>query len=298
MLPKGKHMKLVALIKARVQTFMLKLASLEQTDTALLMTLIWGLVYGPKELWYGAVYSALATSALLFAGLRKSERYWFVILCANTLYLVPNWYRHYNDFFLFTYWTLAVFLALTTNRPELLRRCSQLLLALTFTFATFWKILSPDFLNGDFFLFQMLSNYNFAALTEWLSPLSRLDVVGNEYLLPQSTYGRIAEGTVAFRESSSLAVWTPYFAIAATILEGLTALVFFVPSARFNVVRDVVLSLFMVLGYVILPVASLGVLIALLGYSQSNSHLRRAWFLLLFLLLQLFLLRLDILFAW
>lgn len=260
------------------------------------MTLVWGLVYGPKELWYGAVYSTLASLALLFPALRTDERLWFAILCANAMHLVPNWYHLFNDFFLFSYWVLAIFIALSSKQLNVLSRAAQWLLGLTFAFATLWKVLSPNFLSGDFMVFHFLYNYYFASLTEILSPLSRQDILANAHRLPLEVFGQIEERTVSAISPANLTLFARVVTFGAVIIEGTTAVLFLLPTKRLQLIRNIALSLFIVVGYIILPVASLGVLLSVLAFSQASSAPLRAWYLFTFFALQLFFFRVDLLF--
>jgi hypothetical protein len=273
------------------------LAKPNHWDVTLVMTLVWGLVFGPQILWHKAAFSCLASASLIFPRLRQDERLWFVVLCINLMYLIPNWFYLPNDFFLFTYWVLTIFLAISSKHYSILIRSAQLLIGLTFAFATLWKILAPDFLNGNLFHFHFLTNYYFSTLTEFFSTLSHTDVSINSSLLPGESFGEIEEGIFELLGDSSLHSVAQFISVGAALTEGSVAVLFIIPIKHFAKIRELALCFFMLTAYAILPVSSIGVLLSILGFAQSNSIWWKAFFVFMFFAMQLLFFRVDILFG-
>jgi len=82
--------------------------------------------------------------------------FWVILTLILAYSHLPEWYSIDNHIYLMMYWTLTLSIALyAKNSDEVLAKSATLLLGLCFLFATFWKIVTPDFMNGSFFQYLL-----------------------------------------------------------------------------------------------------------------------------------------------
>ena len=91
--------------------------------------------------------------------LSRNRWLWLLLFISLSIYAARYWYTIDNHQYLITYWVGACFIStLLKDRIQVLKINAHLLIVLTFIFAVFWKLTSPDFLNGDFMQYHLLTD--------------------------------------------------------------------------------------------------------------------------------------------
>lgn len=120
------------------------------------------------SVWYLTVpMTVLCIAGFAVRSLLLNPTYWLVIASVTAFANFRNWYTVDNHKFLTTYWCIALHCSLLARDPR--RAASlqgRLLVGLCFLFADIWKVLSPDFLNGTFFKYQLLADGRFSWLAK------------------------------------------------------------------------------------------------------------------------------------
>jgi hypothetical protein len=184
-----------------------------------------------------------------------------------------------NHHVLQLYWLAALCLGnLATDPVTAVRRTARLLIGLAFLFATVWKLLSPDFVDGSFLTYLFSAEPNAGRVAVGLGwqdddlVVANRTAVGELHADPAGAPGPV-ELEVA-DTTSRAAVPLAWLTIA---VEGAVALLFLLPvGTRWRWVRDAALVAFIALTYLLLPVVTFGVLLAALGVAQSELPEQRA----------------------
>jgi hypothetical protein len=248
-------------------------ASLEPMDLALRLTaldLLLRPVGGPR---LRPAFVGLAALVLLVPPWLRARAAWAALAALAAVRLVADWPLADNHAYLLAYWCLAVTLALGGPAPgEALARSARLLVGLAFAFAVLWKaVLSPDFLDGTFLRVTLLADPRLDALAPATTGLSP------EALQPWrdwiAGHGSVsaAPGPLPPRLQLVVAVATAW----TLALEGAVAASFLAPAKmHLGRVRDVLLLVFCVTTYAVLPVKGFGWLLLAMGAAQSPPERR------------------------
>jgi hypothetical protein len=247
--------------------------------------------------------AVFCTTGLVFATLRQSPWFWLPIALLLSVTVLPNLYTRDNHKVLMALWSLAVLGAMAAKDEEGLRIAARWMIGLAFLFATVWKVIAPDFLNGAFIEFTLLTDNRFRGFTSWTTGFpSDLDIANRESLSELSDSVRFGNDTGAqgkvlntFPAIQALAVCITWYTV---LLEGAIA-VTFLGSGRvaiFKRARNALCLMFLLTTYAVATVIGFGWLLALMGYTQCESHERqsRLAFVAAFLLLQVFLVPWDL----
>jgi hypothetical protein len=183
-----------------------------------------------------------------------------------------------NHHFLHLYWLLAFTAACLSSDPAwTLGRAGRLMIGWLFFFATLWKILSPDFIDGSFFTYLLVHDTNVSrvgvalqwqgehapwengrAMANMRDDPSEVDPVD---LQVDPTIERVA------RPLSALTL----------VLEGAVALAFLLPlRGRWTRLREGTLFAFIVVTYPVLPVLSFAALLLAMNLATSDLPHPRA----------------------
>lgn len=262
-------------------------------DACSLLSLVYFLLHCPK-FWYAAgPVSALAIPALLFPGFRGKPWPWLGIAASVGLGVALNWFAADNHKYLSIYWALAlacVHWSSAAKQPWVLATNARWLVAGCMLFATFWKLLSPTYLSGEFFEFTLLTDARFEAFLNTSTALDAEAIENNHTI-----YKKVRNGIAPPGQPSPLdiAPRVPLIAKLCTywtiFIEGLIATVFLLPVSPSKAwVRHGPLIGFGATTYFMAPVPGFGCLLMLMGMSQANdtgSKLFRTYFC-LFVLIQ------------
>lgn len=241
-------------------------------EHAAFLTLPLLLLYA-EDHWYIKIpVVALSLAGLLFSYLRKNLFYWFALVCFMAIGIFYNWESADNHKYLIVYWCATLFVTyLFSAGEEALKYSARLLIGFAFAFALTWKLVSPDFVNGDFFEHAFLFDERF---------VSKLKVIG--VLEPDPIdYNLVAADALTAYDSRlhevdiltnhKLKLLAKIFACLTLLLEGIIALCFFLPRKyKISALGDIFLLLFILSTYFLAPVIGFGWVIATLGFIQCD----------------------------
>jgi hypothetical protein len=258
-------------------------------EVAGVMTLVMTLLHLVSTPQLREVILIVAAAGLIDRRLLTRADYWFVLTGLFVLNHVLLWHVLDNHKWLLTYWCLALGVSrLQTDARAALSRNARWLVGLCFLFATLSKLLSPEYLDGTFFQFTLLTDRRFSGFADVVGGVSPEVTGANISALRELARAYGDSEVVQLRDGpriASLALVLSYWTIA---IEGAIAVLFLLP-ARFSagVVRDAALILFMLSTYPVATVVGYGRLLAILGLAQTPNRLglERALYLACFLLL-------------
>jgi hypothetical protein len=271
--------------------------SLDRLRVLPLLTLLVLLTHAP-EVWYlQTPLVVLITLALMFEPWRQAPQLWFLIsLClGTTLYL--NWESCDNHKYVITYWCLtlcAAFTAAPTRQTDVIQHSSRWLIGLCMLWATLWKIATPEYRDGTFFTYELLSDERFAHFTALFGGTSLATLAENRELRDLIVHGYTRGMEISSVQLSSspgvaaLAWCLTWWTVA---IEGALAVLFlWRDHPRIATLRNGLLLFFAVTTYAVATVRGFGWMLMLLGMAQTTEEQRRwrmAYFS-AFLLIQLY----------
>ncbi|MEM7050136.1 MAG: hypothetical protein AAF604_10765 [Acidobacteriota bacterium] len=265
------------------------LRNIDPLDLAPRLTLILLILYAGNY-WYLTVpLRVLCIGALLYRPIYRSGVFWFLATCFLVASNYQNWYVIDNHKYLMTYWTLVLTIIFfhrgTERQRSLLANNARLLIGLCMVFATFWKIISPDYLDGSFFRHTLLTDGRFGSVAEAVGGLDPEDFYRNDRLEKTLLVGTRDQRIIEQVQLAS----TPRLDATATFLtwwtigiEGLIGLIFLLP-ARWGppvVWRHALLLLFAVTTYSVATVIGFGwllIIMAIAHVPKENHRLRLAY---------------------
>jgi hypothetical protein len=221
----------------------------------------------------GVTYGLCIGAGLVLAPLAREPLFWFALTTIHFAWIYSAYHLADNHHYLEGYWCLSVALAL--GRPDLndaLARSATLLIGVVFLLASVWKLVSPSFTTGSFFLQSMLFDKRFLPISVWVGGLSAATQEAHRQARARAHQGvEFAPADVPRRLKAvavSLTWWTIFIEVAV-------AIAFLVPAAFSDVTRVAVLVLFCITTYVLVPVPAFGhILVLLLLVSVPDGTLR------------------------
>jgi len=213
------------------------LRNLDVLDLVPRLTLILLILYA-GDFWYLEVpLRVLCVGALLYRPVYRSGVFWFLVTCFLFAANYEHWYSIDNHKYLMTYWAIALtctsFLGGVPGQRRVLARNAKLLIGLCMAFAALWKVISPDYLDGRFFRFTLITDPRFASVAEVAGGLGPAEFYRNRTLARSLRVGTRDAPVV---EEVEL-VDTPRLARVAGVLtwwtigiEALLALAFLLPD--------------------------------------------------------------------
>lgn len=218
------------------------------------------------------VLFGLAVAAVMFGFDRASRNgwAWLTIGVIATAWNLLDWHHIDDHIVLAGYWYLALGAALLANDPE--RRLeinARLLIGVTFTVAVIRKLVSVEFVSGDFFLFTLLADPRFEPVATMIGGAA--DTSPNRMVLEQlPTPGVFASGDGVAAVALAL-TW------GAVLVESAVAVFNLLPAARWRRAGQAALGVFVTTTYLIVPVAAFGATLATLGAASVGSAKGRVW---------------------
>jgi hypothetical protein len=177
------------------------------------------------------------------------------------------------------------------NRVYSITFSARVLIGLCFAFATLWKLLIPEFLDGTFFHFTFLTDERFFGFSELIAGVTSDSRAMNmeSYRLLNNSASR--EEFVYLTGTSIIPPLSIFMAYWTVLLEGWIAIAFLSPAgSKISKWRDIPLFIFMLTTYPIATVRGFATLLAVLGFAQcykENEHMR-VIYLAVFILVPLF----------
>lgn len=285
---KNSRIGLLAVLK-RIEAQYISSRYLELT---LLMTGITIFIYLQHSYILKGTVILLVPIMLLFRQILTSKYMWSLLTMLLIVGLLPMYHYMDNHTYLTWYWVAAVTLCLwTSQEKKAINFNARVLIGLCFLFATIWKILSPEFINGTFFHFTFLTDSRFFEFTELTTGIS-----GNIRAENLSELNKLTDSLnrddVGMLNSSTLvqpiAVFMAYWTV---FIEGWIAIAFLMPKKYLiSRYRDIPLLVFMATTYPIATVTGFAALLAAMGFAQSlnSNNLTKLVYVVVFLSIPLF----------
>jgi hypothetical protein len=256
------------------------------------------LLTNSPDVWYlRTPLVLLCILSLTYNTLREIPATWFLAfaMLATTIYL--NWESSDNHKYVIAYWCLTlccVFTVAESRREQTLEIASRLLIGLAMFWATLWKAMTPEYMNGTFFEYTLLADDRFAPFTELWGGISSTTLADNRELRSLLVHGyerglEIVQTTL--QSNSRVSFMAQVLTWWTVLIEGWLAAIFFIPDSK-NVarLRNASLLLFAITTYSVATVRGFGWMLMLLGLAQCSERDKawRAWYLAIFLLIQIF----------
>jgi hypothetical protein len=255
------------------------------------LTLFLLLLYGSSTALLDVPLKVICGLMLLSPSLIINQGMW-VIICGLVWWVnATNWLWIDNHQILISYWCLVCSLAVSSKNPDgVLAWNGQIMIGLTFLFATIWKIIGGEYWNGAFLHYTFLVEDRVEDVATFIGGLSADALPQNRLLesifrqFPQALEGVTLSSSHRLELFTLLAsYWTLLIegSIAISFLGGIIFIFF-----RF---RDWLLILFIATTYFLLPVLGFAYILIIMGLAQCSplDRITRIVYLVIFGLLQL-----------
>jgi hypothetical protein len=225
--------------------------------------------------WLRPSLLALAALGLVLPGLLRHPALWLALALLCAARVVSGWPLGDNHAYLLAYWCLAIGLArLSPDPPRVLAWNARWLVGLAFSFATLWKVLSPDYLDGRFFRVTLFEDRRLEGIATAIGGVEPEQLVAWRELLAQHVDGPALAGSAPPEPARLRAL-----ALAATwltlALEAAVAIAFLAPIGQSGWLRHALLLLFCATTYAVAPVLGFGWLLLAMGVAQRDTGERR-----------------------
>ena len=245
-------------------------------DLALRLTLLALLLHPVGRGWLAPALLALAGLGLVAPVALRHPLLWLALAALTAFRVLADWPLADNHAYLLAYWCLAIGLARLSPSPErALAWNGRALVGLAFAFATLWKVLSPDFLDGRFFRVALIQDPRLAPFTERVGGLDPSQLAERRAFLGLHVDGPAHGLPEAPPEPERLRVAATVATFGTLGLEGAVALAFLWPLERRAWLRHALLLLFCATTYAVAPVMSFGWLLLAMGVAQTERGATR-----------------------
>ncbi len=226
---------------------------------------------------HGSLFATITVVALLaMVGVPKLRRhpiFWLVMVFIWIPRLVLDWRENEDHVFFGIYWCMAIGLALLGEQPShVLRFNARLMIGLSFTIATVWKLISPQFYEGELFHYKLLQDRRFrAVVTQTLGGMTAQQDQQNAVAIQALKSGISDTAQLSYPKSVSVVAFVmTYWTIAIEAALGLLFLL--KASVWLNRVRNGILILFAITTYTIVPVLGFGLLFMTMGFANCEER--------------------------
>ncbi|MCA9197956.1 MAG: hypothetical protein KDA87_10475 [Planctomycetales bacterium] len=229
----------------------------------------------PERLLSGAAMACVFTSR----SLRRSHRFWLTLVALWTPFLLFRWYQHEDHIYLAVYWAAAVGLSFWgSNQKTTLLVNARLLIGLTFAFAFFWKVWSPEFYSNELMHYKLLFDYRFReGITQPFTGMTAAQAAHNLEAITSLRNLGATKTTAGLQYPEQLGVVAWFMTWWTIIVEGILAVLFLAPwhNAFVRNLRNVGLMFFALSLYLIVPVLGFGNLFMVMGAAQCRPDERK-----------------------
>jgi hypothetical protein len=269
-------------VTSRAREFLRELDLEPRAGLALRLTLVALLLSPVGGPWTRPVFMLVAAAALLFTPLRRSA------LCLGALPALAAWRVVVqfplgdNHAWLLAWWLLALLLASRARDADaVLAWNARWLIAGVFTCATAWKLLSPDFTDGRFFLVTLVDDSRLQHFAQLAGGLDAGQLHALRDLVREHQDGLRVPGPDDPLPTERLIALARLLTWSLLALEATVALVFLAPlRTRIARLRHAVLLGFCASVYALAPVVGFGWLLLAMGVAQcepERTGTRRAY---------------------
>lgn len=226
-----------------------------------------------------ATTSVTCGAILISPFLRRRAESWFLVCAVLAVFFARNWFLAPNHHFLIALWCLACALAASSDRPVLvLAHNGRMLIGMAFLLAVVWKLRSPDYLDGSFMEYSILTGVvkKFSTLASLLTGISPHHWAVNQAVeeaflaSPARESSEPLQSALDVRWMAVLVTWW------ALLFELAVAVAFLVRRPRRVArARDGMLLVFLYTVYPFLPITQFAHALAVMGFAQCPGVKRR-----------------------
>ena len=205
----------------------------------------------------------LGSMGILFEQPRQSKYYWIFLTLFYFLFVIQNWQLIDNHIYLWGYWLLAIGCSFfTINQNESLKLSAKFLIGFCMAYA-FAQKLNPNFLSGDFFYYKLITDQRFNFIGPFIQYNLSEVISENIYLINKVTYETktviLNAGPYILHPISKFLTWY------TLLIEGLLAIVFFLPRKKAYIWQHSLLLIFGSL-YFVLPIRGFAYALLTMGF--------------------------------
>jgi hypothetical protein len=233
----------------------------------------------------------LAVTGLVVPATTRRMTFWLALAAALAAAAVNKRWQLDNHQFLIVYWCAALGAAApAVDAVRVRARAARILVGLVFVLAVGWKLLSPDFTQGAFLRYTLLTDPRFSEVATLVGGVAPSDLVDNRARHAAAARPDHPVGPLELRSGPRIDALAHALTGWTLLIEGAVAAAFLVPWRRLGRVRDGALITFVVTTYAVAPVTGFGWVLVAMGLSQADRHRRgvRVAYLAAFLLVQVF----------
>ena len=215
----------------------------------------------------------LAGAMLLLPEASQRSILWWALGTALAINTAVHWYVTDNHAFLITYWALGCATVLTQDRPtDRLQSLARVLIGLVFAWAVLWKVAAGQYVDGRFVYVTLLIDGRLqdvgAVIAGWrvADAIQVREALG---FLGASGLTGVHVGIDAptrLRTAATLLSW------AALAIEACAAVLYLVAKDGWRRVRQVVLVMFCVGTYYLMPVPGFAFILVTLGFAECDPE--------------------------
>ncbi len=263
-------------------------------DFAIIFTLILLFFYTESSLKIDLIIKATAVVGLFF--FRITKTFWFWLFVSVILIIGHSliWYSIDNHKYLITWWTLALSLSFLINEYEWnIEFNGRILIGLCFLFATFWKVITPEYMDGSFFHYLLIGgDSRFIDFSVILTGVNPEVIEMNRNLMNEIKTLPWKEIEYSLESTHRSVIMAHFLTWWTIIIEGVIAISFLVKNGGYLYrYRDYILGVFILSTYTVASVIGFAWLIIAMGISQVDEKFsiqKKLWYLFLFIIMAFF----------
>ena len=223
-------------------------------------------------LWTMLPEKLLALVMLVYAPLVRQRWAWLgmsLCLAVNNLW---HWSNLVNHEYLYTYWVLVCTIAIWSRKPtQVLSWNARWLIGLCFLFATLWKFIGGEYLDGSFLHLTFLLDHRLAMGAFLFGGLDLATLEENRQIFETLQASGAVLGPQQLMTTPRMAAASLVLSYWTILIEGLVAASFLFPIRWLYQKRDWVLFIFVLTTYTVIPVLGFGALLMVIGLIQTKS---------------------------
>lgn len=201
--------------------------------------------------------------------------FWLVIGITLSFYHFSEWFIIDNHIYLMIYWAFNLSVVLyTDNKHEALVLSSKLLVGLCFFFATFWKMITPEFMDGTFFTYLLIGgDTRFEWFSMMISGMNAGLLETNQAAMDSMKSVLYNGEQIPVEITSDIKFLALYMTWWTIILEGAISLLFLISLFKNkDYFAHLALMTFIITTYPVATVITFGLLLTCIGFGANASQ--------------------------
>ncbi len=265
-------MNVLVQLRSGIQAVFEELLSQPRHLLVLRLTLLLLLFYGSSTVFLDLTLRVVCSLMLLSSTLTVSPVAWTIVCGLVWWTNALHWLWIDNHQFLISYWCLACALATASRSIDsVLAWNGQILIGLTFLFATIWKVIGGEYWDGSFFLYTLLTDSRIASLTSFVGGVTPDVLPQNRWLESALQFYPDVDTSVTLGSNFRIELFARVASYWTILIEGSIAALFLMKANDWFVrVRDILLMVFLVTTYFVLPVLGFAYILIIMALAQCS----------------------------